>query len=99
MVRLGDIVSFRRDLLFSGAVQVGWLESNPELAAKAAGHFAFHGPSYHGVAREALQDPLLRPVDTATFVLDVVERITGKKRASRSRSPWQVTARASRTSG
>ncbi|HHX45367.1 MAG TPA: hypothetical protein GX714_15465 [Chloroflexi bacterium] len=79
MVRLGDIVSFRRDLLFSGAVQVGWLESNPELAAKAAGHFAFHGPSYHGVAREALQDPLLRPVDTATFVLDVVERITGQK--------------------
>ncbi|NLF02278.1 MAG: hypothetical protein GX601_15005 [Anaerolineales bacterium] len=79
MVRLDDIVSFRRDLLFSGAVQVGWLESNPELAAKAAGHFAFHGPSYHGVAREALQDPLLRPVDTATFVLDVVERTTGHK--------------------
>lgn len=79
MVRLGDIVSFRRDLLFSGAVQVGWLESNPELAAKAARHFAFHGPRYHGVAREALQDPLLRPVDTATFVLDVVESITGLK--------------------
>lgn len=45
---LSDIIRFRRDLLFQGAVQVGWLETDPELAKKAAEHFVFHGPQYHG---------------------------------------------------
>ncbi len=79
MVKLADIVSFRRDLLFNGAVQIDWLESNPSLAEKAALHFAFHGPSYHGVVREPEQEQVLPPVDTATFTLDIIERLTGKK--------------------
>ncbi len=78
-MRLGDLVRFRRDLLFSGAVQTGWLESNLDLADKAARHFAFHGPAYHGVVRDPRQEQDLRPVDTATFTLGVVERITGNK--------------------
>ncbi len=78
-MKLGDIVSFRRDLLFDGAVQIGWLESNPQLAEKAAKHYAFHGPSYHGVVRDASQGQHLHPVDTASFTLDIIERITGGK--------------------
>lgn len=78
-MKLGDIVSFRKDLLFNGAVQIGWLESNQELADKAASHFAFHGPSYHGIVRESQQDPSLRRVDTATFAIDIIERLTGAK--------------------
>ena len=46
-MKLQDAVAFRRDLLFDGAVQVGWLEENPVLARKAAEHFVFHGPKYH----------------------------------------------------
>ncbi len=76
MARLGEIVSFRRDLLFNGAVQIDWLESNPKLARKAAVHFAFHGPSYHGVDREG-RGSELPPVDTATFTLDIIERLIG----------------------
>lgn len=78
-MKLADIVAFRKDLLFSGAVQLGWLESNEQLADKAASHYAFHGPSYHGLVREPLQDEYLRPVDTASFTLDIIERITGRK--------------------
>lgn len=78
MARLADLVEFKRDLLFSGAVQIGWLESDDRMAAKAASHFLFHGPSYHGVDQEAIGDVELRAVDTATFTLDLVERVTGK---------------------
>lgn len=77
-MKLGDIVSFRQDLLFNGAVQIGWLEENAPLAEQAASHYAFHGPSYHGVAREATEGGL-RPVDTASFTLDLLERMTGRK--------------------
>ncbi len=75
-MRLADIVSFRRDLLFNGAVQLDWLETNPELAEKAALHYAFHGPAYHGVVRDSAQEHLPPLVDTASFTLDVVEKLT-----------------------
>ena len=35
-MRLGEIISFHRDLLFQGAVQLGWFKTQPELADKAA---------------------------------------------------------------
>lgn len=78
-MRLGDIVAFRRDLLFNGAVQIGWLETDPGLAEKAAEHFAFHGPSYHGAARDIVRDDTLQLIDTASFTLDILERATGAK--------------------
>ena len=45
-----DAIKFRKDLLFNGAVQVGWLESDPLMAEKVSKHYVFHGPDYHGVA-------------------------------------------------
>ena len=50
-MRLADTVRFRKDLLFDGAVQLGWFEEDRELASKAAEHYVFHGPTYHGVDR------------------------------------------------
>ena len=40
-MKLADIVKFRKDLLFDGAVQLGWFENNQELAVRAAEHFVF----------------------------------------------------------
>lgn len=79
MPKLADIVCFRRDLLFNGAVQLGWLESDRPLAEKAAQHFAFHGPQYHGVARDASQADGHQLLDTASFTVDLLKRITGRK--------------------
>ena len=76
---LSDIVSFQKDLLFEGAVQLGWLEDDPERAEKAAVQFAFHGPQYHGVSQAAYQDDGHQLVDTARFTLDILERITGRR--------------------
>jgi hypothetical protein len=77
-MRLADTVRFRKDLLFDGAVQLGWFEEDRELASKAAEHYVFHGPTYHGVDREDLSVTGHSLVDTATFTLDILEHISGQ---------------------
>jgi hypothetical protein len=75
---LSEIVKFRRDLLFNGAVQVSWCETDPHMAEKAAEHFVFHGPDYHGVSEEDFVRGEHKLVDTASFTLDLLERVSGK---------------------
>ncbi len=77
-MRLADIVSFRKDLLFNGAVQIGWYEKDKPLAEKAAQHYIFHGPDYHGVAEVDFDDRSHQLLDTARFTLDILERIEGR---------------------
>ncbi|AFV11898.1 hypothetical protein Tph_c16950 [Thermacetogenium phaeum DSM 12270] len=76
-MRLADIVSFRKDLLFNGAVQLSWFEKDRVLAESAAEHFVFHGPNYHGVVEEDLASSSHKLLDTASFTLDILERING----------------------
>ena len=73
-----DAIKFRKDLLFNGAVQVGWLESDPLMAEKVSKHYVFHGPDYHGVAASDFERNTYQLVDTASFTLDLVERLLGK---------------------
>ena len=40
-MKYADLVSFRDDLLFNGAVQIGWFEHDVSLAEKAAKHYVF----------------------------------------------------------
>jgi len=75
-MKFADIVTFRDDLLFNGAVQIGWLEHDLPQAEKAAQHYVFHGPSYHGVS-DSDYDGSHRLVDTASFTLDILRRICG----------------------
>ncbi|NLK00089.1 MAG: hypothetical protein GX318_02475, partial [Clostridia bacterium] len=77
-MRLTDIVSFRKDLLFNGAVQVGWCETDPPRAQKAAKYYVFHGPEYHGVAQDDFEVGSHKLIDTANFTLDILKRITGE---------------------
>lgn len=68
---VGDVVSFRSDLFFEGAVQLRWVDEDPERALKAASNFVFHGPRYHATRREDDSDGyVLR--DTASFSSDLV---------------------------
>jgi hypothetical protein len=75
-VKINELITFRKDLLFNGAVQTSWLESDIELAHKAAEHFVFHGPAYHGFVERRMGDGAHKLIDTATFTLDVLESIT-----------------------
>ena len=65
---LKDIVSFRGDLLFNGAVNVDWYISDDRRRQAAAKSFVFHGPEYHGVIQEDLgADNGHRLMDTVSF--------------------------------
>jgi hypothetical protein len=76
-MKLNDIVLFRSDLLFNGAVQIGWFEHDLHQAETAARHYIFHGPDYHGVS-ENDYDKSHRLLDTATFTRDILHRIYGE---------------------
>lgn len=79
-MKLADLISFRSDLLFNGAVQIGWLESDLSQANKAAEHYIFHGPDYHGVSQSDFEDTTHKLVDTSYFTLDILERLNGKSK-------------------
>lgn len=75
-MKLEDITIFRKDLLFHGAAQLGWFERNKTLSNKAATHFIFHGPDYHGTGVE--DEPELQLTDTASFTFDIAKTLTGQ---------------------
>ena len=47
MPRLGDILTFREDRFFEGAVQLDWFY-DLDKSRSAAKAFVFHGPKYFG---------------------------------------------------
>jgi len=75
--RLGDIIRFRDDKLFQGAVDVSWFSRDRARAEAAAAAFVFHGPRYHGVRQQEghFEHKL---TDTATFAHSILEQACGK---------------------
>lgn len=75
---IGDIVRFRGDKLFNGAVNIDWLETDKAKAAAASSAFVFHGPSYHGVSQTDIGTSHgHRLQDTASFVKAIFRRCYG----------------------
>ncbi|WP_409967434.1 hypothetical protein RFF05_12670 [Bengtsoniella intestinalis] len=69
-MRFGDIVTFRKDIFFEGAVQIDWF-TQPTRAALVAENFVFHGSEYFGVSDENGTQKL---TDTIQFVHDIVSK-------------------------
>lgn len=79
MTTVAEVVEFRRDLFFDGAVQIGWFENDLARRDKAASNFVFHGPEYHGVAADDIAESRGYPLtDTVSFTGSIVEALTGK---------------------
>lgn len=75
---LQEIVNFRDDRLFNGAVNIDWFLTDKEKRTKAARAFVFHGPKYHGVTQEDVgHGHGHRLLDTANFARSVVRRCMG----------------------
>jgi len=78
--RLGDIVAFRGDRLFNGAVNLDWFGTDDARSRAASAAFVFHGPRYHGVHQEDVgtghQHNLM---DTATLARNVVRQCYGSE--------------------
>ena len=72
-MNLQNIVAFRREQLFEGAVQISWFYHDDARAKQAAASFVFHGPSYHGVTQQDLDAARdHRLTDTSTFTRDLL---------------------------
>lgn len=75
---LKDIVDFRGDRLFNGAVNLGWFGADDSRTCAAAEAFVFHGPAYHGVSQDDVGvSHGHRLQDTASFALSMVRRSYG----------------------
>ncbi|HPJ27080.1 MAG TPA: hypothetical protein PLA80_13125, partial [Synergistaceae bacterium] len=75
---LSQLVNYRGDLLFEGAVDVSWLIKQRERARAVGASYIFHGPDYHGVSQEDVgvtHDHSL--VDSATFLKQIVQSCAG----------------------
>ncbi len=69
IMKLGDLLSFRNDLYFEGAVQADWFYL-PEKASVVSENFVFHGKKYFGI-----EDTFSRKqIDT----ISLVEELTNK---------------------
>jgi len=76
--KLQDIVSFREDRLFDGAIDVEWFLKDKDKARRAAESFVFHGPAYHGVSQQDIGvDHGHHLIDTVNFVYDIIRRCNG----------------------
>jgi len=76
MYQLQDILRFKKELYFNGAVQVDWFY-NHEKQTEVAQSFVFHGPEYFGVSEEDISFKTHRLVDTATFTNILANKLYG----------------------
>jgi len=71
-MKTSNLVEFKSNLFFGGAVQIDWFHENSYKAENAASSFVFHGPKYHGVSSQSGFEGH-RFVDTATFTEAIVD--------------------------
>lgn len=75
---LKDVIRFRGDRLFDGAVNLSWFWDDIEKSHKAAESFVFHGPQYHGVQQSDIGISHGHQLqDTATFTKNIVNACYG----------------------
>jgi hypothetical protein len=77
-VRLRDIITFREDLFFEGAVQIDWFYQ-PDKAAKVSESFVFHGKEYFGVSDENYGRKM---TDTARFTQIIASKLDEDQRSN-----------------
>jgi hypothetical protein len=75
---LHELVKFRGDKLFNGAVNIDWFSTDATRSRLATESFVFHGPEYHGVTQADIGSSHgHRLQDTASFAQAIVRRCYG----------------------
>ncbi|ULM96192.1 hypothetical protein L8956_20635 [Peribacillus frigoritolerans] len=72
--KIKDILRFKKELYFNGAVQVDWYYRK-EKQVDIAESFVFHGPEYFGVSEEDITYKSHKLVDTASFTNIVANKL------------------------
>ena len=75
-MKLGEVVEFRKDLYFEGAVQADWFY-NTEKANIVAENFVFHGKEYYGV--ENNNNLRQKRIDTISLVKNLAQKINDEQ--------------------
>ncbi|MCM3364237.1 hypothetical protein ACTQ5K_08840 [Niallia sp. Sow4_A1] len=75
-LQLKDIIRFKKELYFNGAVQVDWFY-NYEKQEEVSKSFVFHGPEYFGVGEDDITFKSHRLVDTASFTNILANKLYG----------------------
>lgn len=72
-MNLGEVLEFRKDLYFEGAVKIDWFYS-PDKSAKVAENFVFQGNEYYGVEDRGFEQKKM--IDTIHFVRNLTEKLS-----------------------
>ncbi|WP_456274770.1 hypothetical protein [Bacillus sp. AK031] len=75
--QLKDIIRFKKELYFNGAVQVDWFY-NDKKQEEVSKSFVFHGPEYFGVGEDDITFKSHRLVDTASFTNILANKLYGE---------------------
>lgn len=70
-LKFGEVLSFRKDIFFDGAVQIDWFY-DPQKARIVSENFVFHGSEYFGVSDTSGK----KLTDTIQFVHDMAAKVS-----------------------
>ena len=77
-MQVQDLVHFSKERCFNGAVQTEWFYDENRVR-DVADSYVFHGPKYFGVSDSDVDLAGHRLVDTASFALNLAEKLHSKK--------------------
>lgn len=76
MKTLSEVIRFKKELFFGGAVQVDWFTRYPEKRDEAAVNFVFHGPEYFGVSKDDIHEAREYTLkDTVTLTAELIQSL------------------------
>jgi hypothetical protein len=79
--KIRDILRFKKELYFNGAVQVDWYYQK-DKQIDVAKSFVFHGPEYFGVSEADITYKSHKLVDTASFTNIIANKLYGETNSS-----------------
>lgn len=81
-MQLKELVSFKKESFFDGAVQSDWFYDE-QRSGLVATSYVFHGPKYFGVHKTDINASRHNLIDTVSFTNKIVEKIYTDKDTSR----------------
>lgn len=77
MLKFEELLRFKKELYFNGAVQVDWFY-NKTKQYDVAKSFVFHGPEYFGVSSSEITVKSHKLLDTASFTNVLMDKVYGE---------------------
>ncbi|MBL4935567.1 hypothetical protein JK636_07315 [Clostridium sp. YIM B02515] len=82
MVKINDILEFKKENFFDGAVQADWFYDD-RMRVKSSDSYIFHGPKYYGVNQSDVTKTKHKLIDTASFVKVIYDKLYDNFQSSR----------------